>query len=297
MKFHLPFSFIPLQLHRKIVRNFFSIGEFLRPLFPYLELQLRQAEFDVSLVEYLSLCITSVLSLFAFFFLFSWGILSTLQVDYAVYIAVLAAGVVSLFVLFQQILYPKVLASRRIRDLERNLLPALRTMLIQLNAGVNLFSILAGIASEDYGELSREFQRIVRKINTGSSSTQALEDSASENPSLYYRRALWQLINGMKAGSDTGIVLKEVIDGLSKEQIIQIEQYGSQLNPLAMFYMIIAVILPALSMTMLIVLSSLLSLDGTLTKFIFMGIYAVILFFQILFLGLIKTRRPNLLGT
>ena len=100
----------------------------------------------------------------------------------------------------------------------------------------------------------------------------------------------------MKAGSNISSVLEETLNNLSKEQIIQIEQYGSQLSPLAMFYMIIAVIMPALAMTMLIILSSFVYQEASTIKMVFFGIYVFILFFQIMFLGMIKTRRPNLIG-
>ncbi|MBU1111663.1 MAG: type II secretion system F family protein, partial [Nanoarchaeota archaeon] len=121
------------------------------------------------------------------------------------------------------------------------------------------------------------------------------EEAALKNPSIFFRRALWQIINGLKSGSDLGTVIQEAINGLSEEQILQIQIYGGRLNPLAMFYMMIAVIIPALGTTFIIVLSSFLSFSEVLTKAIFISIFAMTTFAQIMFLGIIKTRRPNLL--
>ena len=84
-------------------------------------------------------------------------------------------------------------------------------------------------------------------------------------------------------------------ENLSEEQIIQIQQYGSQLNPLAMFYMMIAVVIPALGVTLIMILSSFLGLTPTGTKLIFWGLLSVIFFFQLMFIGMLKARRPNLL--
>jgi len=196
----------------------------------------------------------------------------------------------------QQMFYPKLIASRRIRDIDRNLLPALRTLLIHINSGVPLFDTMVAISHQNYGGVSNEFKNIVKKVSSGLAAVDAIEDSATNSPSLYYRRALWQISNGMKAGSNISSVLEETLNNLSKEQIIQIEQYGSQLSPLAMFYMIIAVIMPALAMTMLIILSSFVYQEASTIKMVFFGIYVFILFFQIMFLGMIKTRRPNLIG-
>ena len=67
----------------------------------------------------------------------------------------------------------------------------------------------------------------------------------------------------MKAGADISTVLKEVIDALSEEQIVQIQDYGSKLNPLAMFYMLLGVIMPALSITFVIIISSFSGLTET----------------------------------
>ncbi len=292
----IPFSILPPSLAARVSRSFLGIAERARPFFPYLEIHLQQAQLTYTLIEYLALCIISALSFSLFIFILTSIGLFLFAVPKAFLYSLVAAFTLGFFVFWQQIFYPKLIANKRIRELERNLLPALRTMLIQLNSGVALFDILISISTQDYGEISNEFKRIIRRINSGYPPVDALDASAANNPSVFYRRAIWQIVNGMKAGSDIGIVLKEVIDGLSKEQIIQIENYGSRLNPLAMFYMIIAVILPSLSMTLLIVMSSLVSLPGNALKITFIGLYITVLFFQVMFLGMIKSRRPNLIG-
>jgi len=193
-------------------------------------------------------------------------------------------------------MYPRLVTKRRIKFLEINLLPALQSMLIQLNSGVPLFDILVSISKGDYGEMSSEFSTVVREINAGKPQIDALEEIAVENPSLFFRRSIWQLVNGMKAGSDMSSVIKEIINSLSEEQILQIQKYGGQLNPLAMFYMLVAVIAPTLGMTFLIIISSFISLGETVTKIVFWSLLGFVCFFQIMFLGVIKGRRPNLLG-
>ncbi|MBW2983801.1 type II secretion system F family protein [Candidatus Woesearchaeota archaeon] len=173
---------------------------------------------------------------------------------------------------------------------------ALQNILVQLNSGVPLFDILVNISKGDYGEISKEFSRAVKEINAGSSQVHTLEEMAATNPSLFFRRAVWQLVNGMKSGADMSRVINETINLLSEEQVLQIQRYGSQLNPLAMFYMLLVVIMPSLGTTFLIILSSFVSMPGKITKMIFWGLYAVIIFFQLMFMGVIKSKRPNLLG-
>jgi uncharacterized membrane-anchored protein len=87
-----------------------------------------------------------------------------------------------------------------------------------------------------------------------------------------------------------------VIQAVSDEQVMQIQRYGGQLSPLALFYMLIAVIAPSLGITFIILLSSFIALSEATTKAVFYGLLIITFFFQILFLGMIKTRRPTLMG-
>ena len=125
---------------------------------------------------------------------------------------------------------------------------------------------------------------------------QALEEMVLKNPSPYFQQALWQIINGMKAGSTITSVLSTVIANITKEELIKIEKYGAQLNPLAMFYMIIAVIMPALSITFILAISSFIQLSEFTLKVTLGGLLAAVIFLQIMFMGMIKTKRPSLLG-
>ena len=121
-----------------------------------------------------------------------------------------------------------------------------------------------------------------------------LEELGEKNPSLYFRRTLWQISNGMRAGSDISVVIKESIKSLSEEQIIQIQSYGNKLNPLIMFYMLSSVILPALAITFLTIISSLISLPQTIANLAFLCLFGIVIFFQLMFIGIIKSLRPTL---
>ena len=91
------------------------------------------------------------------------------------------------------------------------------------------------------------------------------------------------------------ILDKESIKNLNGEQLIQIQNYGNKLNPLIMFYMLISVIIPALSVTFLTVISSLINLGATSTISLFIAVFVGVGIIQITFLGIIKSVRPSLL--
>ena len=162
-----------------------------------------------------------------------------------------------------------MLIRKRIRAIEKNLMPALQNILIQLNSGVPAFNILVNISSGKYGDLSKEFGKAVREINAGKSQVDALEEMATNNPSMLFRRAIWQLVNGMKAGGDISAVMAEIINALNEQQMIQIQNYGAQLSPLAMFYMLMAVIVPSLSVTFIIVIASFIAMSPFVVKLLF----------------------------
>ena len=196
---------------------------------------------------------------------------------------------------FSQINYPRVYFNKKQRGLERNLMPALEDILVQLSSGVPLFNILVNISVSDYGEISNEFKKAVKKINAGTPQIDVLEELGEKNSSSYFRRTLWQISNGMKSGSDISTVIKGSLRLLNEEQIIQIQNYGNKLNPLIMFYMLVTIILPALAITFLTIIASMVGLNKNVTMIIYGGLFTFTIFIQIMFLGAIRSSRPTLL--
>ena len=293
MTVKVPFSLIPPNKLRQQARIFLPLSQKVKKLLPFLKIQLRYAQMEIEAREYLAMCLLAT----TIFFVFSTVLIGInlalfAESKAAILLAPLVALFISIFVFLQQVNYPKLMANKRIRGVERNLLPALQDIMIQTNAGVPLFNVLVGISKNDYDELAK----VVREINVGEPEVDALEKMVTKNPSLFFRRAIWQLVNGMKEGSDIGNVLHEITNALTSEQTIQIQNYGARLNPLAMFYMLIVVVAPALGITFLTILSSFLGLSSLATQFVLWGVFSIVLFFQIMFIGLIKSRRPNLIG-
>ncbi|MEM7825363.1 MAG: type II secretion system F family protein, partial [Candidatus Aenigmatarchaeota archaeon] len=197
-------------------------------------------------------------------------------------------------VFYYVVFYPKKILREKIRLLEKDLLYALRHLLIQVRSGVTLFNAMVSVAAGDYGLISEEFEEAVREINAGVSEIDALEAMSWRNPSLYFRRVIWQLVNGMRAGSDIATTLREIVNGLAIDQRIEIRKYGAQLNPMALAYLMLAVIIPTLGITFLIILSSFFNLNILpLDLVLYFGL-AFLVFFQYMFIGLIKVRRPSM---
>ena len=289
----IPFSVLSQKKLYKLSRNFRGIAQKFEKKFPVIEIHLKQAESELSAINYISMSITS--SLIMFFFLFVMS-LPAIKLGAGMITVVLITFVLVFFMFFQQLSYPKIVANKRVRLIEQNLLPALQDMHVELNAGVPLFSILVNISIGGYGEVSREIGKAVKEINSGRDQIETLEDMALRNPSVLFRRSLWQIVNGMKTGADIASLIKDVINGISDEQLTQIQKYGGQLSPMALFYMLIAVIAPSLGTTFIIVLSSFIALSENVVKLIFYSILIITIFLQIIFMGMIKSRRPTLMS-
>ena len=212
----------------------------------------------------------------------------------AVPASIILGFVFGFLVFIQVLLYPKILLKKRMRDLERNLVFALRTILVEIKSGVSLFDSISIVAHGDNGEVSRQFKKAVEQIETGTFQNEALEEMAENNPSLYFRRAIWQLVNGLKAGSDISNVMTALVDNLSKEKANQIRGYGNSLRLLSLLYMMLGAIIPALGLTFLIILSSFPQIQ--ITEDVFWGMLGFIAVSQFMYLGIIKSSRPTLLG-
>ena len=293
MKFRIPLTISSIDKLRKRYRFFKFPKKYKKP--SKLQQYLSKIDLEITESEYLSICYGSSVFSFIIFYALSSTILVLTKVSLPFLFSFGIAFIFALFVLFSQIIYPKVFDSRRVRNVEKNLIPALEDILVQLNSGIPLFNILINIASSDYGPLSDEFKRAVKKINSGFPQIEVLEELSERNSSNFFKRTLWQISNGMRAGSDISIVIEESIKTLTEEQLLQIQNYGNKLNPLIMFYMVISVIIPALSIAFLTIISSMAGLPESLTTMLFISVFVFVMIVQIMFLGIIRSTRPSLL--
>lgn len=291
----IPYCFFPENLVRRGASLFYWLADFIKRSKPEIELDLKRADIKTGTSVYLASALFSDFLMFLFMLFFTSMILLKNKAKFPLLVAAIISLAISLFIFFQQITYPKAIINRKVKNIEKHLLSALRTMQIQVSSGIPLYDIISSISNEDYGGVSEQFRKAVKEINSGMHQINALENIAAENPSIYFQRIIWQIITAIKSGSDLGAVLNEIVQSLSEEQLVQVQEYGSKLNPLTMFYMLIVVVIPALSLTFFVVLGSFIAINTPTLKALFFGMYAVVFFFQLFFLSMISSKRPNLL--
>jgi flagellar protein FlaJ len=292
-KKRIPLLPFPLAKAMRISRRFRGIGETLSHLFPSLDFHLEQSGFDFDSREWMALAFFT--SIFYFSVLTGPLALLTLaaRIDpfRALGISFLVGLIIGGIAMIYLAMYPKLSVTKKTNQIETFLPYGLHHLLIEVRSGVPLYNSLVSIAQSNYGMLSHEFKRAVNEINTGKSEIAALEMLARDNPSLYFRRVLWQMVNALKSGADIGQTMKQIVDNLSEEQRIAIKKYGAQLNPLALMYMIFCVIFPTLGITFLLVISSFIGIGFDL-EYMLIGILVFLVMFQFMLIGLIKSRRP-----
>ncbi len=285
----VPFSILPPPLLESLSHNFENFGYFSAAFFPFMHDSLLQAESDYTSREYSSLAFTAAFfNGMALLLLFLAIAAATRNLQ----IIAVGAGltVVVFFASFITILYyPQVLASKRTRELDTTLIPAVRQLLIEIKSGVPLFNAMASV-STDYGEVSKEFRKIVQKINSGIPELDAIAEATTSNPNPQFRRVLWQISNALKVGSDIATVLELQVAELTRERIDQIRKYGQELSPWTMIYMMTAVIMPSLGLTMMIVVVGLLNV--VVPKLILAVVILGLTGFQLFFMNFVGSRRP-----
>ena len=280
------------NLERKLMRKSRIFYKYAKKIAPYLQgikVDLIHAKKRYSVEEYIAYALysavkSSVMIFFTLFFM--WFILKDIII---LKIAFASIPLFFLMMMYTILAKPNIMAKRRARQMDGELPYAMRHLLVEIRSGIPIYEGLVNI-SEGYGAVSQEFKEVVSQINGGKSEIEAIEDSILRSPSASYRKSFWQILNAMKTGTTLEIALSNIVENMLKEQLLSIKKYGQELNPLTLMYMLFAVIVPSLGITFLTILTTF--VGGRISSTILYSILFVLFIFQIMFLNVIKTRRP-----
>lgn len=178
---------------------------------------------------------------------------------------------------------------KRQKEIDREVLFAGQYLLIKLYSGRPLLNALIE-TSKSYGVASKYMREIVNDINTGNSLEMALENAMTYSPSERFRRILFHINNALRLGIDITKPLNSVLDEIMREEELEIQKYGKKLNTIVIFYMLTAIVIPSIGMTIFIVISSFINFTLSLNDFlVVLGFIAVI---QMFFISIFKGVRP-----
>ena len=255
--------------------------------FPGLKIKLKQAGMEDKSEDFIKKTFVSAFYMTTGLVVALFLVLAKLNVLKGVLFFIVPIMFIIMF--FYMIRLPDVRISKKEKDISKEIVFAGRFLIIELESGVPLYNAMVNV-SKNYEVIGRYFKEITDKVDFGTSMEDALNEAVEFIPSNDFRKILWQIINSIRTGSNVAKSLYSVMEQITKDQITEVDKYGKKLNPLAMFYMIIAVILPSLGMTMLIILSSFIQFELSLT--ILLALAGFLGFVQFMFIAMVKFSRP-----
>ncbi|MEM2121405.1 MAG: type II secretion system F family protein [Candidatus Woesearchaeota archaeon] len=259
---------------------------YIKRFFPGLKLKLMQAGINYTVEEFIKrTLITS--TYFTIFFSFIVFIFAKEMKNKFLYFSIPIFFILA----FQYFLkLPEVMIRRKERMIGSELVFAGRFLIVELQSGVPIYNAIINL-SKNFKVIGSYFQQIINKVNMGSTMEEAITEVIEVTPSQNFRRILWQILNSLKTGADVAESLNAVVEQITREQMIEIQEYGRKLNPLAMFYMMIAVIVPTLGLTIIVILGSFL---GIRIGFVHLLLIALLVgFIQFMFMAIINSARPS----
>ncbi len=266
------------------------LSNILHPYFPGLKKKLQIAGIDKESLEFLDWVVASSLIFSLILTILTAAILSIYYLNplYSLIVFLITFPIFFYYYLH----YPDVLILRKRKAIERDLVFAMKHLIITVSSGMPLFDALASL-TKGYGAVSKEFKEIVEAVSTGEPLPHVLKAKASTTPSPAFKRVLIQLANAVVSGADIERAMSAIVDQIAKEQLIEVKEYGQKLNPVIMFYLILGVIIPSLGITFLIILLSFVSGGVQFPFYYLLIVAALVALFQFLFLAYVESSRPR----
>ncbi|MFH1586718.1 MAG: type II secretion system F family protein [Candidatus Diapherotrites archaeon] len=296
------FMLFSIEQSKKLSRRLIFIGRSLSRLFHGLKYDLPKAGFDIEAAPYLTA---------AFFSAAIYGVLFTLFIVALMFWRSFLPGGVPLLnedfmfaslvgflffciALILHAIYPGIISKNIASNIDRSLVFALKSMRIQVSSGVSLFDAMANIAKSNYGAISKEMGHVVKEIRSGMSEADAIEKLALSSNSDYLKKTSWQLLTSLSSGASLSGALDSVVEMITNFQSRSIKNYAGELNMWILLYLLLAAALPSLGIAFFVVLSSI--AGGAIDSFILIMIVAFAFVMQIILIGFVKTRVPQVLA-
>jgi len=260
-------------------------------MFPELGWDLKRAGYKIDAISYLSIAMFIAMMVFTLSAILLVAPL-VIRGGMDLFIGILGSVVLGVLSFGYIMLIPRLKIVRTEKQIDKHLEYMLKDMQIQLTAGIPLFDTFVNIANGDYGECSTICGKIVREVQSGKSIINVLDEFGLLSSSEYLRRVFWQIVNALKTGSNVTIALKAISNEIRAEKENKIRGYGQELGLWSLVYMIFAIVFPSMGATLLLILSSFMG-GSLIQEFHFWIILLGVIFFQFIFISVIRNKRPD----
>ncbi len=203
------------------------------------------------------------------------------------------AGIWFMFLLLH-LVYPSIILTKIATKESKDLLFALREIMIDVNSGIPLFHALQNVSVSGYGYISDDFKEVVGDIERGVPEKEAMKILAVRTKSEFLKRALWQMVNALESGAGMGSALEGIVESTENYVYREIRDYSSNLNFLMLIYMLVAAVVPSIGVTFMVLLSAFSDL-GVDVGLVLMLIAASVVM-QIAMIGYMGATRPEIFG-
>jgi len=215
----------------------------------------------------------------------------SLKAKFPIYFVIVPGIIFFVFAFLIIISLPKFAIRNKQATLESDLLYSARHLLIKIESGGSLINSIESV-SKLKTKSSVYFKQLIFDVSMGMSIEKAIAKAIEYSPSENFSRILEEIKTSLKTGADLKDTLKSSIKDITKNHLIQIQEYGKKLNPMSMFYMIIGTILPAMGTAMLVVVSSLKLIPIVVDLKILLVLSCMLLVVQIFFILAFRSLKP-----
>ncbi len=291
----IPIMLLPPQTVKKLGRRTFPPVMLLTPFFPSLNKTLQEIKAEFGADSYIAASLFSSLIYGFMFFLLAFALLSFRNPAEGAVVPALAMGFAFwLAFFFLHIYYPNIIVKKIAATENKELLYALREIIIDVEGGVPLFDSLRNISEAGYGYISLDFERVVRQIESGTPEREALKGLALRTESEFLKRAAWQMVNALESGAKMSDALEGIAISVENNIFREIKNYSTNLNFLLLIYMLVGVVAPSLGITFMILLSAFSGLGVTMESVLLSVVCTS--FIQIALIGYMASTRPDIFG-
>jgi len=290
----IPLMFFSLAQAQSMGARFHAIGVRIISFYPNVRYDLRNIGVDFPAEHYCSAAFLSaliwaivVLSFLGIFLSAIPTIPMALKIALPLFVGFLAMLISAVFYLF----YPKMMGKSIGTTIDRELIFAMRDMLIQISSGIPLFTVIENLGTSNYGYVSMEFKRVATSVKGGNSLLNELELMAIRTQSEYLKKISWQLVTAIRSGANLTSTLKSVVKVLVDYQFSISKSFNAELNFIILIFMLVSAVLPTIGTTVLVIFS-VFGMFGISSE-VLAAVVAVSFFVQAGIVAYVYTKRPN----
>ncbi|MCX6773260.1 MAG: type II secretion system F family protein [Candidatus Micrarchaeota archaeon] len=290
----IPLMLLPISSGRTLGTRFKGLGNRIVAFYPSIRYDLRDIGVDLTAEQFGSITLISALG-WAFVFTILSAVLigfSASPLPIKIMVPFLAFIVSLLLFMVLHLAYPKMIAETIAKQEDRELIFVMRDVLIQISSGIPLFTVIENVGNTGYDYIGPEFREVAARVRGGAPLLDELEAMAIRTRSAYLKKTTWQLVTAIRSGANLTATLKSIVNTLVEYQFSLSRSFNAELNFIILIYLMAAAVLPTIGTTVLVIFS-VFGLLGVSPE-LFVAVVGLSFIGQIVIIGYVKTKRPNL---